>query len=296
MTDRAPSVLILSPDPADASWAGRWREVYDRMAGPLSRAGVAVEHRPWIEAGTGEGFDLVLPLVAWGYHRQADRWRETIARLEAAGTRLLNPGATLRWNTDKAYLAELDAAGAPVIPSLSVDRLAPEHLVRAADRFGTEALVAKPRISAGAFRTVRLRPGDPVDAGPEGPTLIQPFMDKVLEDGELSLIFFDRRFSHAIRKVPKAGDFRVQPEYDGIITAYDPDADALRAAEAILARIEGPLLYARVDLVRGPDGAPLLIELELIEPDLYLGFAADRGAAFERAFREAAFAAASTGA
>ena len=84
------------------------------------------------------------------------------------------------------------------------------------------------------------------------------------------------------------GDFRVQPEYDGIISACTPEADELEAAARILAAVGEPLLYARIDLARGLDGRPALIELELIEPDLYLGYDPAAGAAFAAAVREAA--------
>jgi hypothetical protein len=102
----------------------------------------------------------------------------------------------------------------------------------------------------------------------------------------VSLIYFGGRFSHAISKRPQPGDFRVQPEYDGIIAVHDPAADEIEAAQRILAAVEEDLLYARVDLVRGLSGAPELIELELIEPDLYLGYDEAKGAAFAAAAKE----------
>jgi glutathione synthase/RimK-type ligase-like ATP-grasp enzyme len=140
-------------------------------------------------------------------------------------------------------------------------------------------------VSAGAYRTLKLRPGEPLDGAPEGPAMIQPFLPEVGGDGELSLFYFRGRFSHAVRKVAKSGDFRVQPEYGGHISPLTPDADVLAAADAVLAAVEEPLLYARVDLVRDLDGRPALIELELIEPDLYLDYDPERGAAFARAVR-----------
>ena len=102
------------------------------------------------------------------------------------------------------------------------------------------------------------------------------------------MIFFGGDFSHAIAKRPQPGDFRVQPEFDGIIEAHRPQPDEHEAAARVLAAVEEPLLYARVDLVRGLDLQPQLIELELIEPDLYLGY--DSGAG--RRFASAALAAA----
>lgn len=105
------------------------------------------------------------------------------------------------------------------------------------------------------------------------------------------MIFFDGAFSHAVSKRPQPGDFRVQPEYDGIIAACRPDADEHEAAARILTAVDEPLLYARVDLVRGLDLKPQLIELELIEPDLYLGYDAGAGSRFAAAVAAAGQAA-----
>jgi glutathione synthase/RimK-type ligase-like ATP-grasp enzyme len=116
--------------------------------------------------------------------------------------------------------------------------------------------------------------------------MVQPYLPAIEETGEVSLLYFNGRFSHAINKRPQPGDFRVQPEFDGIITAYQPAPEELAAAERILGAVDEDLLYARIDLVRGLSGAPELIELELIEPDLYLGYDPGQGSAFAAAARE----------
>ena len=192
----------------------------------------------------------------------------------------------LRWNSDKSYLGRLERQGAPVVPTLYAERLSLELLEEAARAFGTERLVAKPRISSTAWQTIRWSPGAPLDGGPEGAAMIQPYLPEIERSGEVSMIYFGGRFSHAIAKRPQPGDFRVQPEYDGIIAGHRPGAGEHVAAERILAAVEEPLLYARVDLVRGLDGAPQLIELELVEPDLYLGYEEDAGNRFASAALE----------
>ncbi|HYE43389.1 MAG TPA: transporter [Caulobacteraceae bacterium] len=290
-------VAILTPDPADPAHAGRWSEVRDRMVGPLAAEGVTVESFSWIGDPLAlKGFDLVLPLTTWGYHRAYDQWRAMCDAWEFEGVRIQNPASVLRWNADKRYLARLYDAEAPVIPTMYVDRFEPQHLHEAAVRFGVDRLIVKPQVSASAYQTLLVNTGDVVEGAPQGPAMIQPYMDAVEGDGELSLIFFGGEFSHAIRKVARTGDFRVQPEYGGHISAYEPDADVLGAARRVLKEVEEPLLYARVDLVRDPWGNPQLMELELIEPDLYLGFDPERGAGFARAVRRAAetFAAAAS--
>ena len=153
----------------------------------------------------------------------------------------------------------------------------------AAERFGTGRLVAKPRISHSAWHTILWSPGDSLEGAPPGAAIVQPYLPDIETSGELSLIWFAGAYSHAVRKLPQPGDFRVQPEYDGIISFCVPDADEMAAARDILAAVEEDLLYARVDLARGLDGRPVLIELELIEPDLYLGYDPAEGAGFAAA-------------
>ncbi len=280
------SILILTPDPDDRDFHSRWREVLEQLSATVERAGLRVGSRSWTEPGLPQS-DLVMPLLVWGYHRAGSDWHEAVARWEAGGVRLANPAPVLRWNADKLYLKRLAEAGAPVAPSLFADRLSPEVMHRAAERFGSERLVAKPQVSASAWQTIRWTPGQPLHEGPTGAAIVQPYLPAIEQEGEISLIFCGGRFSHAIRKRPQPGDFRVQPEYAGIITPHEPAPDELGAAQAVLARVEEPLLYARVDLVRDLGGIPVLMELELVEPDLYLGYDARRGLAFAEAVRAA---------
>jgi glutathione synthase/RimK-type ligase-like ATP-grasp enzyme len=275
-------IAILTPSPGDEAFASRWRDVFENDAAPVRRAGLEVESRAWTEPGDLLDFDLVLPLLVWGYPRETARWLAAVDAWEAAGVRLLNPPAVLRWNTDKSSLGCLAGRGAPVVPARYVERVDERALAEAAEAFGTQRLVAKPLVSSTAWRTIRW-PDDAIEAGPEGAAIIQPYLPRIESDGEVSLLFFAGRYSHAIRKVPQPGEFRVQPEYDGVITACEPEADEIAAARSILAAVEEELLFARVDLVRGLSGRPELIELELIEPDLYLGYDARGGALFAEA-------------
>ncbi len=280
-------IAILVPA-ADGAYGGtRWPEVLARMVAPLEATGMRVEAVDWTTGEDLTGFDLVLALLAWGYHRDGD-WAGQISRWQAAGVRLQNPPAVLRWNADKHYLADFAAKGAPVVPTLFVERVTEAAMHEAAARFGTDRLVAKPRISASAFRTIRWSPGTPLDGAPTDAAMIQPFMADVLVGGEPSLLFFGGRFSHAVSKIPQPGDFRVQPEYRGVLTPCKPRADELAAAEAALAAAGEPLLYARVDLVRDAGGRPVLMELEAVEPDLFLEFAPHAPTRFAEAVAQAA--------
>jgi glutathione synthase/RimK-type ligase-like ATP-grasp enzyme len=284
----SPRLAILTPNPADMAFGGRWSEVRDRMLPPLAAEGIAVESRSWIDdPATLQGFDLILPLVTWGYHRDHALWVERTRQWADAGLPFQNPPSVLRWNADKRYLGVLQDKNAPVVPTRFVDRVRQADLGAAARDFGAEVLIVKPQVSASAYKTLRLRPGDALDGAPEGPAMIQPYLDAVEGEGELSLIYLDGAFSHAIRKVAAEGDFRVQPEWGGVISRYEPEPEVRAAAERILAAVEEPLLYARVDMVRDQAGRPVLMELELVEPDLYLGFDPGRGGAFGRAVRRA---------
>jgi hypothetical protein len=281
-------IAILTPDPEDEAFHSRWRGPVAQNAAPLERAGMAVEQRGWVEPIRPGEFDLVLPLLTWGYHRAGARWHAAVASWRATGVAVQNPPEVLHWNSDKTYLGRLAGRGAPVVPTLYADRLTPERMEEAAAALGADRLVAKPQISASAWQTIRWSPGAPLDGGPEGPAMIQPYLPAIETEGELSLIYFDRRYSHAIRKRPGGHDFFVQPEHGGIVTDHEPSADEHDAAAAILAAVDEPLLYARVDLARGLDGAPALMELELVEPDLYLERDPRRGAAFAAAVARAA--------
>lgn len=276
-------VCILTPDPADEGYRTRWREVLERNAEPLRAAGLEVSPRSWADAPDLAGFDLVLPLLVWGYPRAYRQWVTSVDAWRAEGVRLHNPASVLKWNADKRYLGVLAQRGAPVVPTLFVPRLTEVGMEDARVRFDADRLVAKPQVSSTAWQTIRWSLGDSLAGGPEGAAMIQPYLAEIERSGEVSMIFFGGAFSHAISKRPQPGDFRVQPEFDGIIAAYRPDAAEHEAAARILAAVEEPLLYARIDLVRGPDGAPQLIELEVIEPDLYLGYDEKAGARFAAA-------------
>jgi glutathione synthase/RimK-type ligase-like ATP-grasp enzyme len=279
-------IAILTPDPASEGYRTRWADVLERNAEPLRSAGFAVEGRSWPDAADLTSFDLVLPLLVWGYPFAPEKWAAAVRHWEGEGVRLQNPASVLRWNADKAYLGMLSERGAPVVPTIFAERLTLAELEDAADAFGTDQLVAKPRISSSGWQTIRWSPGSSLEGGPTGAAMIQPYLKEIETGGEVSLFYFGGRYSHAVSKQPQPGEFRVQPEFQGIIRALQPAPQELEAAERILAAVEERLLYARVDLVRGIAGEPQLIELELIEPDLYLGYDPGEGAAFAAAVAE----------
>ena len=278
-------IAFLVPDP---DYPEPWRWAFDVEAEALIGAGAEVVPVPWTRADDLAGFDLVLPLVAWGYHLQYDAWLAFLDRVDASGVAMINPPALLRWNSDKAYLAELADAGVPTVPTLAVEACCDADLEEARRRFGSEWLVIKPPVSASATGTHRLGPNDDLPADSrDRPMIVQPFIEEIGRTGEFSLMLFDGAFSHAVVKQPKTGDFRVQPHLGGVTLPCTPPPGAERLAKQALAAAPARASYARVDIVPDDEGVLRIMELELIEPALFLEHSPDRGAAFTRAILSA---------
>jgi glutathione synthase/RimK-type ligase-like ATP-grasp enzyme len=279
-------LAMLTPAP-DYGVPHDW--AFEVQAEALRNAGAEVVAVPWTEADELSGFDLILPLVTWGYHLKHDAWLAFLDRLEAERLPVANPPSMLRWNSDKAYLAELGRKGVPVVPTLEVDHLNEAALAAAAGVLGTDELVVKPPVSASAWGTFRLHGQDSVPMEVHGRRmLIQPYLRSVTESGEYSLILFGGELSHTVAKLPKDGDFRVQPEWGGSNGVVDVPAGALDIARAALAQAPGEATYARVDLLVGDDGGLQVIELELIEPALFMHCAPEAKPRFAAAVLRAA--------
>nr|WP_314137129.1 transporter [uncultured Brevundimonas sp.] len=194
-----------------------------------------------------------------------------------------NPADVLRWNSDKAYLARLADKGVPTPPTRWTDGVTQDQVDAVFAETGAPVLIVKPTVSAGAFRTLRLSPGEALIEAPEGASMIQPYLKSIETEGETSLLFFGGRFSHAVNKRPVPGDFRIQMQFGGLYTTVTPDDAAMALAQQVLAAIDEPLLYARIDLARDDAGRWVLMEAELIEPDFYLDHDPANGAGFAAA-------------
>lgn len=274
-------IALLTPA-AHNPYVRIWGPAFDRLSAALSGAGLEVVSVEWPKAVEAQA-DAVLPLLAWGYHQDAADWLAMLDTLEARGVKALNPAPLLRWNTTKTYLADLEAAGVPVVPTVFADRADNAVVAAARAELGDGALVVKPQVSGGSHETVKLEPGEALVGGPSGAAMIQPFLPSVSGEGEISLLHFDEVFSLAVGKVAKAGDFRVQPQFGSTIGPITPPPGALDIAQAVIAAAPGRLTYCRVDLIRHPDGTLRVMELEAIEPDLFLEHAPEAGAAFAAA-------------
>lgn len=273
-----PRVAILVPAP---DYYEKWQPAFARKAAALTAAGLVVEQRVWSDPGDLSGYNLVLPLFAWGYQRDVAGWYALLDRLEQARLPVVNPVPVLRWNSDKAYLGELGAKGVAVVPTVEVAELDDTSLVAAMSELAIEEAVIKPAISGGADGTHRIAARAPIPADAIGQRrLVQPLMPGILTDGEYSLFFFAGKFSHAIVKRPASGDFRVQEQFGGRETVWEASDAAQELAAAALAAAPAPPVYARVDMVGDAAGKLYIMELELIEPSLFLHHAPDKGAAF----------------
>ena len=280
------ALLVPAPDyPDPYAWT------YDVEAAILKQIGIAVEPVAWTEIGDVAKFDLILPLVAWGYNRDYPRWLALLKRAEVERWPLLNPPALLRWNGDKTYLRELGAKGIPTVTTVEVDRLDAGSLAGAAAKLGAIDVVVKPPTSGGAFGTYRLRADDPIPDDVAGQRMMIQSFQPTITAGEWSIILFGGKYSHAVIKTPAAGDFRVQPHLGGIDRLAVPPRGAIELANAALAAAPAAALYARVDMIATATGALKIMELELIEPALFLHHAPDNGVAFASAVRTAAAAA-----
>ncbi|MEV6986206.1 hypothetical protein AB0M95_33785 [Sphaerisporangium sp. NPDC051017] len=237
-------------------------------------------------------FDAAVVRSTWNY---MDRRREFVdwARRVEGLTRLLNPASVLERNTDKTYLRDLAAGGVPIVPT---------HWIGPGDDADVsswegwrpgEEYVVKPSVSAGARDTIRT--ADAAEAARQAEmivaegkvALVQPYLRMVEDEGELSLLYFGGRFSHAVCRTAMLADGTAAPRANHVgADLREPAPDQVAVAEKTLGEIPESLLYARVDLVRLPDGTPALMELELTEPYFYLAFAPGSPERFTEALRD----------
>lgn len=259
---------------------------------PLESLGWTVESLPWRDRSHDwTAYDAVYVGTPWDYPEDPDGFLAVLAAIENAGTALANPLALVRWNLEKSYLRDLESRGAAIVPTewfASLDDAAIDDILcRSRER----PLVVKPVVSTNATDTFPLA-GDSDEATRNAlkaafatrACMLQPFIEAIRDDGEYSLFYIGGELSHAIRKVPAAGDFRVQEEHGASITAWQPDGELATVSAAVMALVEPEPLYARADYVRGDDGRWLLMELELIEPSLYLRMDEAAPERFARAF------------
>jgi glutathione synthase/RimK-type ligase-like ATP-grasp enzyme len=267
----------------------------DLATGPLASLGYRVVTVPWSRPGTRWGdYDAVVIRSTWDYPRDPKAFLSVLGEIEASGTPLFNPLELVRWNIRKTYLRDLADRGVPVVPTVWRERLGAGDLARLLSGTGWREMVVKPVLGASAGGAYRVREGMGSGAAAAIETyfmdralMAQPFLDTVASEGEFSLFYFNGEFSHAILKTPRASDFRVQEEHGGTIRSVSADRALRDAGARSLRALDTVPLYARADLIRAPDADLYwLMELELVEPSLYLRMDPAAPGRFARALGE----------
>lgn len=214
--------------------------------------------------------------TTWDYFdRRAEfaAWLDRVAPL----TQLCNDRAIIAWNMDKHYLADLRERDIPIVPSAFIEQGSSEALGELLESSGWDEAIIKPCVSGAARHTYRVRRENVVELEPvvrmllsQESLILQPFQQDVLHRGEDTLMMMNGRFSHAVRKIPKAGDFRVQDDHGGSVHPLVPTESQVDLAQRAMAACHPAPVYGRVDMVRDNEGRDAVMELELIEPELWL--------------------------
>lgn len=247
------------------------------LSAALARHGIVAERVDWADPTVDwSRFDAAVFRTTWDYF---DRFAEFSAWLAHAEqrTRLLNVPELLWWNVDKHYLADLEKRGVAIVASRFLETGTTVALAEVLAACGWDEAVVKPCISGGARHTYRLNRATAAAHDPllntllaQEAFLLQPLVESVLTEGEDSLLVFGGRVTHAVRKIAKPGDFRVQDDHGGTVHPHRPTPEQIAFAERAVAACSPAPLYARVDLVRDNAGELALMELELVEPELWL--------------------------
>lgn len=245
------------------------------LADALAAIGVEVVPIPWTEIDPYAVIDSpsIVLRSTWDYHRIPTLFRSWLDSLADSGRATMNPPQVARGNIDKIYLQELEAAGVSIPKTRWLDRLDNDAIERAITEAGWDRAILKPRIAATAYGTFLITKGTTLSDEDLAPArasgaLLQEVVPEIVERGETSIVYAGGAFSHAVVKRAKDGEFRVQQDFGGRVEPDSPPASLLSFAASVMTFVPDTCLYARVDVVESGRG-PLLMELELIEPELY---------------------------
>jgi glutathione synthase/RimK-type ligase-like ATP-grasp enzyme len=265
---------------------------YDLSYDAMAALGWHVETVIWDDpAQCWDDFDAVYICTPWDYPEKLQRFLDVLTVIDQSSAVLVNDLLLVHWTLQKTYLQDLQERGGAVVPSLWYEAFDIGQVSGWFEAFGPDMVVVKPQVGANAQDTFVLE--QPVaertaavlaETFSNKPFFVQPFMHRVQSDGEYSLFFFGGEYSHAIRKVPASGDFRTQEEHGAEILSISATAGMIDAASRILALVHPAPAYVRVDFVADDFDNYLLMELELIEPSLYLRTDDAAAARFAAAF------------
>ncbi len=260
------------------------------LADHLRSHGLTVDAAPWDDLVPVEIRDAIVCLRStWDYHIRSDEFRAWINMMRECEVSVVNPAETVLWNMDKGYLAWLERRGVAIPETRWIAPSSPIELQSLLENSGWNRAVLKPRVSATAYGTHLVTADTVLDPDQQralsrSGALLQAFVPEIQSVGEASLMFIDGAFSHAVSKRPSAGDFRVQHEFGGTVGPAAASEPLRDFGSRVLDAIPVPWTYARVDVVDAPEG-PVLMELELIEPDLFFSFGTDGARRLAEALR-----------
>jgi glutathione synthase/RimK-type ligase-like ATP-grasp enzyme len=267
----------------------------DLSVAPMAELGWQVDMVPWRRDVDWDDYDLVYICTPWDYQNDVAAFLDVLETIEQSSPRLVNDLELVLWNLEKTYLEELESRGADIVPSLYFERFDAGRVGTCFDRHGTDRIVLKPVVGANSDHIVVLQDHLSAERAEELQRIyghraffVQPFIDSVQSEGEYSLFFFGSEYSHAILKKPRAGDFRTQEEHGADILSVDVPAALVETAAGVLGVVSPQPVYVRADFVRASGDRFLLMELELIEPSLYLRADPCAASRFARALTRAA--------
>ncbi|MBX3256459.1 MAG: hypothetical protein KF862_20150 [Chitinophagaceae bacterium] len=251
---------------------------YDDLLPYLQQQGLDISAEIWDDPNVDwSKYTIALLKTPWDYFQKFEAFKAWLNKIESLSIRLLNDYNIVRWNMDKHYLKDIAAAGLEVIPAVFLDKGAEVSLLPLFEELNTLQLIVKPCVSGGSKNTIIVQKTEAGKRQKEvdallsmGDFIVQPLMDEVYE-GEWSFIFFNGHYSHTVLKKPAKGDFRVQQIYGGTIETLFPGRAVIDRAKSYVDRFVPRVLYARVDglMIKGRF---VLMELELVEPFLYLSY------------------------
>ncbi|MEK7487126.1 MAG: hypothetical protein AABZ60_22585 [Planctomycetota bacterium] len=245
----------------------------------LENEGLSVIRRSWSRKDWDwRQAKMAIFRSTWDYANRLQEFLEWLERVSTQ-TRLVNSLETIRWNLDKHYFLDLEKAGVPTVSTCFVEKGSRTSLSELVTKKNWNSFVFKPAISAGARQTHRgsvneLGSSEKIWASllNSESMMLQPFQSAIETEGEISLIFMGGEFTHAIRKTPKSGDFRVQDDHGGKVHPYPANAEEIQFGTRAIQACSPQPIYARVDCIRDTTGHLAIMELELLEPELFLRF------------------------
>lgn len=242
----------------------------------LEQKGLKVGRRSWSD----KNFDWsetkkVLIRTTWDYFERYEEWQAWLKLVNAKST-LINSLDIIEWNMDKHYLADLHSRGINIPDTIFIEKGSPTSLKDLHKQTGWQETILKPCVSGAARHTYKLNAKQLNEHEAvfqqlidEESFMLQPFQKNVVEKGEISLVVINGQFTHAVLKIAKPGDFRVQDDFGGTVQTYLPTEEEMAFAEKAVAACEPTPFLARVDLIRDNHGKLAIIEIELIEPELW---------------------------